>query len=151
MWILLFVLWLILNGRITVEILLFGAAIASVMTFFTHRVLKKDFSGERAVFRNIPLLLLYLLVLVAEILKAAAAVIKMVFRAQDPDPMVMEFHSGMHTHLQNVLLANSITLTPGTITVFQEDDHLVVHCLRREFADGIEDSIFIRLLEKMKF
>ena len=63
---------------------------------------------------------------------------------------IRPIHSGFHTQLQNVLLANSITLTPGTITLFQEGDHFVVHCLRREFGDGIEESSFVKLLRKIK-
>ena len=67
-----------------------------------------------------------------------------------PDPVVIEFNSGLETDAQNVLLANSITLTPGTYTLFQEGDHFVVHCLIGEFAEGMEDSSFIRILKKMK-
>ena len=58
----------------------------------------------------------------------------------------MEFHSGLKTELQNVLLANSITLTPGTYTLFQEGDHFVVHCLKREYGEGMEESSFIKYL-----
>ena len=61
----------------------------------------------------------------------------------------MEFHSGLPTDLQNVLLANSITLTPGTYTLFQEGDGFVVHTLREDFAEGIESSVFIKLLRRL--
>ena len=74
----------------------------------------------------------------------------LVLHAEDPEPVIVEFHSGFQSRLQNVLLANSITLTPGTITVFQDGDHFVVHCLRREYAEGIEDSSFVRLLRRVK-
>ena len=74
----------------------------------------------------------------------------MVYSAEAPDPVIIEFHSGFDTQLQNVLLANSITLTPGTITLFQEGDHFAVHCLRREFGEGIEESSFVRLLRKIR-
>ena len=83
-------------------------------------------------------------------LKAAWLVARMVFRADEPDPVIVEFHSGLKTQFQNVLLANSITLTPGTITVFQEGDHFVIHALRREYAEGLESSSFIKLLDKLK-
>ncbi len=76
---------------------------------------------------------------------------RMVYRADEPDPVIVEFYSGFDTSIQNVLLANSITLTPGTVTVFQEKDHFVVHALDPAFAEGIEDSAFVRLLSKMRF
>ena len=46
-------------------------------------------------------------------------------------------------------MANSITLTPGTITVAIEGNEFVVHCLDKSFAEGIEDSVFVKLLQKM--
>ena len=41
-------------------------------------------------------------------------------------------------------------LTPGTYTVFQEKDRFVIHCLRREYAEGLEDSSFVHLLRRLK-
>ena len=49
-----------------------------------------------------------------------------------------------------VILANSITLTPGTITVSLEDNRFCVHCLDRELAEGMENSVFVELLKKME-
>ncbi len=60
--------------------------------------------------------------LIREIIISASSVIRMIWRAQDPEPVIIEFHSGFESRLKNVLLANSITLTPGTITVFLEGD-----------------------------
>jgi multicomponent Na+:H+ antiporter subunit E len=36
-----------------------------------------------------------------------------------------------------VIYGNSITLTPGTITVDIMDDELLVHCLTQDGADGL--------------
>ena len=49
-----------------------------------------------------------------------------------------------------MLLANSITLTPGTITVSVEGNRFCVHCLDWELADGVEDSVFVELLKEME-
>ena len=49
-----------------------------------------------------------------------------------------------------MLLANSITLTPGTITVSVEGDRFCVHYLDKELADGVEDSVFVELLKEME-
>jgi multicomponent Na+:H+ antiporter subunit E len=74
----------------------------------------------------------------------------MIYQAEEPDPVIVEIHSGFSSNLQNMMLANSITLTPGTITLFQEGDHLVIHCLRREYAEGLTDSSFARILRHLK-
>ena len=147
-----FVLWVILNGRITVEILAFGLAVSAGTGFFMHRLIGWSMAEEWKILRNLPLLCLYILVLIREIIKAALTVMKLaVSRQGKPDPVIVEFHSGYTSGLRNVLLANSITLTPGTITLIQEGDRFVVHCLRREYAEGLkmEESPFAPLLSKM--
>ena len=148
--VLLFILWIILNGRITLEIILFGIAVSALVLLFSMRVLGWRPSTDAAIITNAAVLALYFLNLIWEIIVSAFKMCGMVYRADPPDPVIIEFHSGFHTQLQNVLLANSITLTPGTITLFQEGDHFVVHCLRREFGDGIEESSFVKLLRKIK-
>ena len=149
--ILLFLLWIIWNGKVSVEILLFGAALTALAMLFAIKLLGYSLESERRFWRNLPLFLRYVAVLIAEILRSAAAVGALALSpGKRPDPVIIEFHSGLPTDFQNVLLANSITLTPGTFTLFQEGDRYMVHCLRREFADGMGDSRFIELLRKMK-
>ena len=50
---------------------------------------------------------------------------------------VMEFDDNPEG---KAMLANSITLTPGTITVDTRDDRFLVHCLDKDFGDGLENS-----------
>ena len=153
MWLFLFALWIVLNGRVTLELVIFGVVIASAVTFFA---LFCSISNYRrvctAAICSLQLrgILMYIFNLIWEIIVSAFKMCGMVYRADPPDPVIIEFHSGFDTQLQNVLLANSITLTPGTITLFQEGDHFVVHCLRREFGDGIDESSFVKLLRKIK-
>ena len=150
MWLFLFILWIILNGRITLELVIFGILIATAVTLFTNRVIGYRRSTDVSILRNLPLVIMYLIYLIWQIILSALTLAGMVFRAEDPDPVIVEFHSGLVNESSNVLLANSITLTPGTITVFQDGDHFVVHCLRREYAEGIKDSSFVRLLRRVK-
>ena len=151
MCILLFLLWIIWNGRLSVEILLFGVLLTALAFLFAIKVLGYSLASERRFWRNLPLFLLYTVNLIREIFKAALAVALLALDAKGkPDPVIVEFYSGLPTDFQNVLLANSITLTPGTYTLFQEKDHFVVHCLRREYAEGMDSSSFVELLRKMK-
>ena len=149
--ILLFLLWIIWNGKVNAEILLFGAALTALELLFAIKVLGYSPESERFFWRNLPLFLRYVPVLVKEIFKASWAVARLAYSPDGkPAPVIVEFHSGLPTDFQNALLANSITLTPGTFTLIQEGDRLVVHCLRREYAEGIEDSAFVKLLRKVK-
>ena len=149
--VLFFLLWIILNGKINLEIVLFGIAFSALFTLFCMKVLGYSPATGIRFFRNFPLFIWYTANLIIEIIKASAAVMSVSLRpSEKPDPVVIEFHSGFNTDLQNVLLANSITLTPGTYTLFQEGDRLVVHCLRKEYAEGMEESSFVKILRKLK-
>ena len=144
------VLWIILNGRLDGEILIFGVLLSVVVSLFAQKVLGYSGKKDETIRKNIPVFLCYIPLLLWEILKAAYYVARLSVSRKKPDPVIVEFHSGFTTDLQNVLLANSITLTPGTITLFQEGDHFVVHCLRKEYGEGLEDSSFVKLIGKMK-
>ena len=151
MFILLFLLWLILNGRVTGEILLIGVLVTGFVSFFLYRLLGYPPAFDRRLLRNLPLLLLYVLNLIREIFLASFQVLTVIWSpSKRPDPVYAEFHSGLTDTFSNVLLTNSITLTPGTYTVVQEEDRFIIHCLRREYAEDLNDSSFIRLLRRMR-
>ena len=147
--ILLFLLWLLLNGRVTPEIVAIGAGLTALLMAFMARFLGWSVRRERELFRAAPLFALYLLNLLWETIKAAVTVLAVALTpSQRPEPVLVEFRSGLPREYQNVILANSITLTPGTITVFQEGDRFLVHALRREYAEGLNRSSFVLLLRK---
>ena len=150
MMLLFFLLWIILNGKISLELVIFGILISVTATYCVSRVTGYSPKNDLFILRNLPVFLFYILNLILEITQSAIHVMALIFEAEDPEPVIVEFHSGLRLPMQNVLLANSITLTPGTITVIQEDDHFVVHCLRKEFAEGLEESSFIKILRKLR-
>ena len=102
-------------------------------------------------FRLSPLLVRYFWVLVKEIVKANVCVLKIILSPEDwPEPALVYFDTELKTGLAKVMLADSITLTPGTITVLLEGNRYCVHCLDRELAEGMESSVFVELLGKME-
>jgi multicomponent Na+:H+ antiporter subunit E len=99
---------------------------------------------------NLPFAVLYFLNLIREIILSSLHVARVILNpGRHPDPVLIEFDSGLSGTLPNVILANSITLTPGTYTVGLQGDHFTVHCLVPEFADGMGDSSFVRLLRRL--
>mgnify|MGYP003293873687 FL=1 len=60
----------------------------------------------------------------------------------------MSFDTPLKSHFLQVILADSITLTPGTITVRLNEEKFEVHCLDESMAKGIDDSIFVKMLKK---
>ena len=151
MYLLFLAVWLILNGKITVEILIFGLVISAVMFGFMCRFLDYNVRKEIMLFRLTPFFARYFWVLVKEIVKANVCVLKFILSPEiQTEPAFVYFDTDFRTGTAKMLLANSITLTPGTITVSVEGDRFCVHCLDQELADGVEDSVFVELLKEME-
>lgn len=147
---LLLVFWFILSGKLTLEIAIFGVLVTCAVYAFACKSLEWSFSRELLLYRLAPRAILYILVLFVEIVKANAAVLPYIFGLRAPDGVTVEFDSPLSGKTANAVLANSITLTPGTITVSVKDGHFTVHCLAPGFDTGLETSIFVRQLEKME-
>ena len=146
-----FAVWMILNGKVTAEICIFGVLISAALFSFMCRYMEYSLKKELLLFRLIPLFIRYFGVLVKEIVKANVCVLKIILSPElQPEPAFVYFDTDFKTGLARVLLANSITLTPGTITVSVEDDRFCVHCLDKELAEGMETSVFVKLLKEME-
>ena len=151
MLLLFFAAWIIFNGRITLEITLFGVVIAGVMFAFICKFMDYSPARERALYRKIPLFCLYALLLIKEIALANVTVCRMILtRREVMEPVLVKVHTDLKTETARVILANSITLTPGTITVSLTEQELLVHCLDKTLAEGMEDSSFVKLLKKLE-
>ena len=151
MFLILLFLWIIFNGRITMEIVVFGVCIAAAVEFFMYRFMEYTPKVTIYVCKNILQILRYLAVLVAEIAKANLQVIRLIFSVDlEVEPQIIKVRTKLKTDVAKTVLANSITLTPGTITVSLDEDELTVLCLDKDFSEGMEDSVFVNLLEKLE-
>ena len=151
MFVIFFLVWIIFNGQFTLEIAAFGLVIAVAMYWFICKFMGYKPRTDLLLCKRFFLMLHYLFVLAKEILKANVTVFKMIYSAKYHfEPAVVRFTTTLNSTFAKVLLANSITLTPGTITVSLNDNEYVVHCLDKELAQGIDSSIFVRLLERIE-
>ena len=151
MYILFFLLWVIFNGKVTLEIVLFGIVIAGAVYAFCCKFLDYSPRKDWLIMRKFGYIIAYLGVLIWEIVKANAATLKLIVSPHTRvHPVIVRFRADLRTRTARVLLANSITLTPGTITVALEDNEYTVHCLDRRFGEGLADSSFVRLLHKIE-
>lgn len=146
-----FFIWIIFNGQITLEIAIFGAVIAAAMYAFICKFMGYSVKRDLIVMKSIPGILHYVFVLIVEIVKANLAVCRMILSSKyEIEPALVTFRTHLKTKTARVALANSITLTPGTITVTLEDDEYTVHCLDKSLAEGMNTSIFVTLLERLE-
>ncbi|HPF17974.1 MAG: Na+/H+ antiporter subunit E [Bacillota bacterium] len=151
MFLILLALWLIFNGRMTPEILVFGILLTSLLLGFACRHMDYSIEKERRVLRLSIQVVLYVGALIGEIWKANLASIPYIFRRiRKPAPRIIRFRTGLRTQTARVVLANSITLTPGTITVSLEDEVFTVHCLDASLAEDIQTSGLVRRLRRME-
>lgn len=151
MFLLFFLVWIIFNGRITLEITLFGIVIAAVIFAFVCKFMDYSVKKELLFWKKSVYLARYFVVLVVEIIKANIAVLHLILSvSEEVEPTMIRFKANLKSDFCKFLLANSITLTPGTITVSLDKNEYVVHCLDKTLAEGIEDSVFVQMLEKLE-
>ena len=148
-----FTLWLIFNGRFTLEVIVSGVFIALALDMFVRRILRINLTRQNFLkfVKILPDVIIYLAVLLFEIIKANFAIIKLVMAPElEVEPCLVKFNTPLKTEGARAALANSITLTPGTITVSLEGRELLVHALNREIADSLDNSLFEKLLIRME-
>ena len=95
--------------------------------------------------------MVYVAVLIWEIIKANLAVIRIILVPPHKyHPAIVRLKIPFEKNISRVLLSNSITLTPGTVTIEQSGDDFLVLCLDKSNADSIPDWNLTRMLRKME-
>ena len=121
------------------------------MLLFICRFMGYSLAAERRFYRLALPFFRYVLLLLKEIVVANVTVCRMILtRKEVMEPVLVRIHTDLETETARVILANSITLTPGTITVSLTGQELLVHCLDESLAVGLEDSEFARMLLEME-
>lgn len=141
-----FILWVIFNGQITVEICIFGVLIAALLFAFTCKFMDYSVKKELQMYRKLGKLLQYAFTLVWEVIKANLGTVHLILtQKEEIEPVLVCFHSDLKSSIAQTLLANAITLTPGTITVSLQNGEYTVHCLDESLAEGMDQSVFVKL------
>ncbi len=146
----LLILWLIFAGSLTVSNLILGALVSALLTLFFTKFMGYDSGRFYRGLRKTPRVAVYLAVLLKEIVRENFDVLRFIYRKGQPDSMLVRFRSTLRSEGLRVLVANSITLTPGTYTVKLEGNEYAVHALDESFQPGIEYSAFFTLARKVE-
>ena len=141
MFLLLFAFWVLLNGQWTTEIAVVGAVLSGLITLFLWKFMGYSLRREGKLLRRLGRIVRYLGWLVGEILRSAWATMRLIWSPSlQTEPRLTCLRSRLRTVAGRVALADSITLTPGTVTVSIQEDRLLVHSLDTDFAEGLTDS-----------
>ena len=137
--IILFALWLLMSG-LYYKTLITGLGFASVL-FALYMVRRMDAVDEDQLEINLnPFKFLsYMVWLMVEVAKANWAVTKLIVSGRDLHQHMFYVPYTQKTDLAQVIYANSITLTPGTITVETEPGRFLVHAV--EYSDDDPDAL----------
>lgn len=150
--------WLVLSGHWDPLHVAYGAVSAALVTFFTRDLgrigTRVDARGGRVPVFTFslpwPRFLAYLPWLLGQIVLANLQVAAVILRPRLPiEPAVVRFRSRLRGDLARTTLGNSITLTPGTITVDVDGEEFVVHALTREAARQILDRTMERRIARV--
>jgi len=126
-WLSIMLVWVLLNASWSWQILLAGALVATLLVFIfpAHGFL---FAGTRFTRRTPRLVLGYFWLFARELVKSNLDVARRVVSPEVRiNPGIVEIKTRLKHPTYRLVLANSITLTPGTLTVDMIDDSLFIH------------------------
>ena len=137
--------WLVFSGRFEAKYVIMGILSSGLLAYLNRDLL--HFSGHPAATGRTNLrlrlatcwrFLRYLLWLLYSIVMANLQVLWVVVHPRLPiDPRLLRFRTQHQSSIAQVTLANSITLTPGTITVDLVDGHYTIHAIMRASAESL--------------
>lgn len=135
LFVLLLGLWLLLTNTLNYQELCVGVFISFVIAVFSHELYIKlgfpSLTPKRFVF-----FVLYIFILFYEIVKANIDVASRVIRPSLPiSPGVVIIKTELKSDIAKTILANSITLTPGTFTLDIQEDKLLIHWIDVQAKD----------------
>jgi multicomponent Na+:H+ antiporter subunit E len=146
----LFAFWLLLSGNFVPFLIGSGVIAALAVTWFARRMEVADSEGH-PIHMGLGALFSYWPWLVWEIVKSAWTVARIIVDPRLPiSPTLVRFKPRQHSAVGLVTHANSITLTPGTISVEVRPQEFVVHALTREGARAVADSEMDRRVERLE-
>lgn len=141
--------WLMLSGHYTVLLLGMGALSVSLVGWIVHRM---DLVDQE----TIPLHLLHRIPrfyawLVWQICLSNLDLVRRIWRRQvDVEPVVLRVPMPQRSDVCRVIYANSINLTPGTLTIAMGDGSLLVHTLSQDGAQGLVAGEMSRRISELE-
>lgn len=141
--------WMVWSGHYTPLLLALG--VLSVLVVVTIGIRMGLVDDEGAPVEILPRLAGYIPWLLWEICKANVDVARRIVDPRLPiAPRMIRVVAGQRRDLGRVIYANSITLTPGTVSVAVEGDEILVHALTAEAAESLDDGEMDRRVTRLE-
>jgi multicomponent Na+:H+ antiporter subunit E len=137
LWLTLMLIWVIANGTLALDTLITGVVITAAIAL-AFASFARVYSVIRWSPKVIIYYLMYLGVFLLELTKANLNVMRLVFSPRiDITPGIVEIKTELKSPIGRLALANSITLTPGTLVVDIKDDSLFIHWINVSATDPV--------------
>lgn len=147
---LLSVFWLVNSGHFDILLISFGLFSIGLVIWINNRMSRSSDEYQPPVIMSFRLPF-YILWLLKEIVKSNIEVVRLIYQRRPAiEPSVFKVRVSQKTDLFKVLYANSITMTPGTITIEIEDDEFTVHALTRSSREGVESGEMDRRVRSLE-
>lgn len=146
--------WLLFSWDVGASSLILGTASSLIVAALTFPIfVESDEVARRSIIPRVEVLGVFLVVLVFTMYVASFKVLWQILRGRI-NPGLVHFRTRLRSDIARLALTSSITLTPGTITVFLDDDHLIVHWLdakttHSKYASRLIASRFERFLGRI--
>ncbi len=122
-----FLFWLAYTASFAVEEMIIGIIIATLLSLFTYKSFTQ-LKSDNNIFKRIISFIAYIPIFVIEMVKANIDVARRVINPNLPiNPGIVKINTDLSSDYAKLFLANSITLTPGTLTMDVKDDSLYIH------------------------
>lgn len=151
LFVLLLAVWLVNSGHYTTLLTSMGVLCAVLVVLLARRMEIVD--REAVPVHLVPRALLYVPWLVKEVVKANLDVTKRILTPRstpDLSPMLFDVSTTQKTDLGRVLYANSITLTPGTVSIQVYGNRITVHAIAEEVALSLAEGEMDRRVTKLE-
>lgn len=137
LWLTLLLIWLIANGTLARDTIITGVVITAAIAL-AFAAFARVYSVVRWSPKAILYYFMYLAVFLVELVKANLNVMRLVFSPRiDIKPGIVEIKTGLKSPMGRLALANSITLTPGTLVVDIRGDSLFIHWINVSATDPV--------------
>ena len=145
------ILFVCFCGRVTAEVVLISLPVSAALFAFCCRFLGYSLRREIRFLKTLPLFIAYFFFLLGEIVQANLRLLRFVYSQKYvPEPCIVTFTTSLRSPFLRTVLADSITLTPGTITLDAEGNTLRVHCLDKSMSEGLRDAPFDTRLSRLE-
>ncbi|MGO1651113.1 Na+/H+ antiporter subunit E [Senegalia sp. (in: firmicutes)] len=139
LFLILFMFWLLLTLNLEISNIIGGLLVSFIVTYLSFGILYSE-KGFEFTFPGVFTIIKYFFILIFEIYISAIDLIKSIIK-NEYNPSIIELKLNIKDPLLITLVANSITLTPGTITVDKNANHLTVIYIRADKDKKVEKNI----------